>query len=79
MLAAVTDDQIVAAANAAMVKFDSNTKIVKDAVAAHFQKEDGNPGTLMTTRKDQRPALHAFLVALGETGDVAAAAAAAGR
>ena len=66
----VTDEMIVAAADAAVVKVGSNPQIIKQAVAARFQKEDGSPGTLMTTRKDQRPALHAFLLAVGQTGDV---------
>lgn len=66
----ITDEMIVAAADAAVVKVGSNPQIIKQAVAARFQKEDGSPGTLMTTRKDQRPALHAFLLAVGQTGDV---------
>lgn len=66
----ITDEMIVAAADAAVVKVGSNPQIIKQAVAARFQKEDGSPGTLMTTREDQRPALHAFLLAVGQTGDV---------
>lgn len=66
----VTDEQIIAAADVAVVKVGSNPQIIKQAVAARFQKEDGSPGTLMTTRKDQRAALHAFLVMVGQTGDV---------
>ena len=66
----VTDEMIIAAADAAVVKVGSNPQIIKQAVAARFQKEDGSPGTLMTTRKDQRPALHAFLVSVGQTGNV---------
>lgn len=66
----VTDEMIVAAADAAVVKTGSNPQVIKSAVAARFQREDGSPGSLMTTRKDQRPALHAFLVMVGQTGDV---------
>lgn len=66
----VTDEMIIAAADAAVVKVGSNPQIIKQAVAARFQKEDGSPGTLMTTRKDQRAALHAFLVQVGQTGNV---------
>jgi hypothetical protein len=66
----VTDEQIIAAADAAVVKTGSNPAIIKNAVAARFQREDGTPATLKTVRADQRGQLHAFLVMVGQTGDV---------
>ena len=66
----VTDEQIIAAADAAVVKTGSNPTIIKNAVAARFQREDGTPATLKTVRADQRGQLHAFLVMVGQTGDV---------
>jgi hypothetical protein len=75
----VTDQMIVSAADAAVVKVGSNQSIIKNAVAQYFQKDDGSPGTLMKTRADQRGDLHRFLEHIGQTGDVAAAAALIGR
>ena len=66
----VTDEMIVAAADTAVVKVGSNPMIIKNAIAARFQKDDGSPATLRTVSAAQRPALHAFLVMVGQTGDV---------
>ena len=66
----VTDDMIVAAADTAVVKVGSNPMIIKNAIAARFQKDDGSPATLKTVSAAQRPAMHAFLVMVGQTGDV---------
>lgn len=76
-VAHVTDEMIVSAADAAVVKVGSNPAVIKNAIGAYFQKEDGSPGTLKTVRADQRGQLHTFLVAVGQSGDVNAAAAAA--
>ncbi len=75
----VTDEMLVAAADRAIVKFGGNPAGVKNAIAAHFQRADGSPGTLMTTRPEQRNDLLRFVEALAETGDATAAAAAIGR
>ena len=69
----VTDEMIVSAADAAVVKVGSNPMIIKNAIAAKFQKEDGSPATLKTVSAAQRPAMHAFLLAVAQTGDVNAA------
>lgn len=66
----VTDEMIVAAADTAVVKVGSNPMIIKNAIAARFQKDDGSPATLKTVSAAQRPAMHAFLVMVGQTGDV---------
>lgn len=66
----VTDEMIIAAADTAVVKVGSNPKIVKDAIAARFQKDDGSPATLKTVTGAQRAKMYAYLVALGQTGDV---------
>lgn len=66
----VTDEMIIAAADTAVVKVGSNPKIVKDAIAARFQKDDGSPATLKTVTVAQRAKMYAYLVALGQTGDV---------
>lgn len=66
----ITDEMIVAAADIAVVKVGSNPMIIKNAIAARFQKDDGSPATLKTVSAAQRPAMHAFLVMVGQTGDV---------
>ncbi len=53
-----TDDQLVAAANSAVVAAGaSGAARVKAFVAANFQKEDGSPGTLKGVKDSQKAAL----------------------
>lgn len=57
-----TDDQLVAAANSAVVAVGaSGAARVKAFVAANFQKEDGSPGTLKGVKDSQKAALLAGL------------------
>lgn len=57
-----TDDQLVAAANSAVVAVGaSGAARVKAFVASNFQKEDGSPGTLKGVKDSQKAALLAGL------------------
>lgn len=57
-----TEDQLVAAANSAVVAVGaSGAARVKAFVAANFQKEDGSPGTLKGVKDSQKAALLAGL------------------
>jgi hypothetical protein len=57
-----TEDQLVAAANSAVVAVGaSGAARVKAFVAGNFQKEDGSPGTLKGVKDSQKAALLAGL------------------
>lgn len=68
----VTDGELVAAANAALIKLGgaSAASRLKDWVASNFQREDGTPGTLMLTKKSSRRELLSKLklIEAGELG-----------
>lgn len=64
---AVTEADLVAAANAAVAKLGpSGPGKVKEWIGQNFQKADGSPGTLKLTREDQRPALLKALQEIGQ-------------
>lgn len=66
-----TEDDLVAAGNAAVAKVGvGGPDKVKKYIAGHFQKADGSPGTLKLTAEPQRAKLLADLQAIGR-GEIA--------
>lgn len=56
--AEVTDEDLVQAANNAAIKLGGGGQArMREYIKANFLQEDGSPGTMMKTKKSQRPAL----------------------